>query len=90
MCVLDAVVTARELGAFKLLVPESNWSHEDFVKRFGHHVPAESHGSVFDELDEDGDGFLSQTEKMGINAKILGVSDGLREPKPPGGHKAEL
>ena len=78
----DAVVSASELGAFKELVPDSNWSHEDFVKRFGHHVPAESHRSVFDELDEDGDGLLNQKEKMGINAKILGGSDGL--------HKTEL
>ena len=86
----DGVVSANELGAFKEMVPESNWSHDDFVKRFGHHVPEESHRSVFDELDEDDDGLLSQEEKMGINAKILGGSNGLHKPKTPPRGKAEL
>lgn len=58
------------------MVPESNWSHEDFVKRFGHHVPEESHKSVFEDLDEDNDGLLNQQEKLLLNAKILGGSDG--------------
>ena len=86
------MVSATELGAFKELVPESNWSHDDFVKRFGHHVPEESHRSVFDELDEDNDGLLSQTEKMGINAKIQIGSNGLQNdnPKTSSGAKAEL
>ena len=86
----DGVVSANELGPFKEMVPESNWSHEDFVKRFGHHVPEESHRSVFDELDEDDDGLLSQREKMGINAKILGGSNGLHKPRTPSVGKAEL
>eukprot|EP01043_Picozoa_sp_COSAG02_P054853 COSAG02_NODE_6277_length_3683_cov_4.939732_3_plen_105_part_00 len=88
----DGVVSGTELGAFKELVPDSNWSHDDFVKRFGHHVPEESHRSVFDELDEDNDGLLSQIEKMGINAKILGGSNGLQNnmPKTLSGAKAEL
>ena len=85
----DGFVSADELGAFKELVPESNWSRQDFVKRFGHHVPEESHRSVFDELDEDGNGLLSQREKMGINAKLLGGSDGSQKPTSAGS-KTEL
>lgn len=83
------MVSAEELGGFHDLVPESNWSHDDFVKRFGHHVPVDSHRSVFDELDEDDDGVLSQKEKMRINAKVLGGSDGAHKPKPAG-NKQEL
>jgi hypothetical protein len=44
---------------------------------------------VFDELDEDDDGVLSQKEKMRINAKVLGGSDGAHKPKPAA-NKQEL
>ena len=39
----DGEVEASELTGFKELVPDAGWSKEDFVKRFGHHLPEENH-----------------------------------------------